>query len=234
MTASGGHPIAEPLVSVVIAVRNGEGFLPRCLESVRAQTYPRIELIIVDGASQDRSAEIAASYGATVLDQDGDGFMDAWNQGLAAANGELFAIIDCDDYWNEVKIEAQVRYLGENPEVDYVTGMCRFFVEDGFVAPPSFHSRLLDGDKVAHMPGTLMCPLAVFEELGPFRTDLTVASDIEWFQRLGDMGYRGAVVPDALIHKSVHDHNLSFGSRAEVYQGELLTLLRDSVRRRAT
>lgn len=223
----------EPLVSVVMAVRDGERFLPRSLGSIRAQTHANLELIVVDGDSRDRSVEVARSYGARVLRQDGDGFMDAWNQGLAAASGDYFALLDCDDHWVAGKTEAQLRLLRERPELDYAIGMVRFFVEEGSQPPPSFKRSLLGRDHVAHMPGALLAPLELFATVGDFRTDLTIASDIEWFQRMTHLGLRGEVAPGALTHKSVHDDNVSFGSKGAVYQHELLTLLRESVRRGA-
>jgi glycosyltransferase involved in cell wall biosynthesis len=57
----------KPLVSVVVPTFNSEGFLERCLASVRGQTYPNIEVIVVDNYSKDKTREIAKSYGVRVV-----------------------------------------------------------------------------------------------------------------------------------------------------------------------
>ena len=99
----------RPLVSIVMAVKDGERFIAQGLDSIRAQTYERHETLVVDGASQDRSVEIAQRYSQVrVIPQTGTGFSGAWNEGIEAARGDLIAILDSDDVWEPRKLERQV------------------------------------------------------------------------------------------------------------------------------
>jgi glycosyltransferase involved in cell wall biosynthesis len=217
-----------------MATRNAERFLAAALDSVAAQTYSPTETIVVDKASADRTVEIAESYGALCVQQRGDGYAGAWNEGIEIANGELIALLDSDDVWTAGKLEAQVGMLAERPEIDYVIGRATFFVEPGYPPPPGLRPELLEGAHVAPMPGTLLARRSVFETVGPFRTDMSIANDVEWFARVKDAGLQRAVVDDVVIHKRLHDSNLSHFEATDINR-ELLSVLRDSVaRRRAT
>jgi glycosyltransferase involved in cell wall biosynthesis len=215
-----------------MAVKNGEAYLDQAIESVLAQTHRQREIVIVDGGSTDRSAEIARSYpGVRCLDQSGTGFAGAWNDGVEAVAGELLAFIDSDDLWIPEKLEKQVALLDEQPDVDYVISRMRFFLEPGHACPAGFRPALLDADHVANMPSALLIRRSAFAAVGPFRTDYSIANDIEWFARAKDLPLTLGTLPDTLVLKRVHDENLSY-TAAEHLNRELLDLLRQSVARR--
>jgi glycosyltransferase involved in cell wall biosynthesis len=217
-------------VSIVIPVRNGARFLPEALEDVRRQTHSEHETIVVDGRSTDGSAAIARCAGARVIEQPGDGFADAWNLGVAAAGGEALAFLDSDDRWDPEKLAAQLEVLRSRPEVDYVITRMQFFIEPGVPYPPGFRPHLLEGDHVANMPSALLIRRSAFDRVGPFRTDMRVANDIEWFARVKDAGLTRAIVPRVLVRKRVHDANWSH-SHPKALHGELTGLLRETVAR---
>jgi len=224
----------RPFVSVIVPVKNGERFLAQALADVLAQTYPDREVIVVDGRSTDRSAEIARSFPEVrCITQRGDGFADAWNQGIEAARGDLLAFLDSDDRWMPEKLEKQVAALERDPGLDYAITRARFFLEDGATLPPGFRPSLLSGEHVANMPSALLARRRVFETVGHFPTHLTIANDVEWFARLKDSGLRGVAVQEALVRKRVHDANLSYFAAAD-FNHELLRLLRESVERQKT
>lgn len=223
--------MTAPLVSVIIPVRNGERFIAQAIESVLAQTYRHREVVVVDGKSTDRSAEIARSYPSVrVLQETGTGFASAWNDGVTAASGELIAFLDGDDLWEPRKLERQVEVLLGRPEVDYVICRARFLAEPDLPLPAGFKPELLDSDHVANMPSALVIRRAAFDAVGPFRTDQIVANDIDWFARAKDLPLTLAVVPEVLVYKRVHDRNHSY-SHAHRLNQELLDLLRRSVAR---
>jgi len=97
------HPrgLHNPLVSVILAVRNREGSVARAIASVLAQTYSPLELIVVDDGSTDGTRGVVERFGARValLAQPHAGVYTARNAGLRHARGELVAFIDSDDAW---------------------------------------------------------------------------------------------------------------------------------------
>jgi glycosyltransferase involved in cell wall biosynthesis len=224
-------PEDRPLVSVIIPVKNGERFLPQALADVASQTYEHHEIVVVDGRSTDRSAEIAAAFpGVRCIDQVGDGFADAWNVGIGAATGDLIAFLDSDDRWTPEKLERQVELLRGDAGIAYAITRVRFVLEPGHPPPPGFKPELLETDHVAHMPSALLARRSVFDEIGRFSTEYEIANDIDWFARLKDSGLRGAVVPEVMVLKRVHDANLSYFA-SQNRNPELLRLLRESVAR---
>lgn len=221
----------QPLVSVVIAVKNGERYLEEALRSVVEQSYPGIETIVVDGNSSDRSVEIAHSFsGVTCISQAGTGLGDAWNQGIEASRGELIAFLDSDDRWLPGKLEAQVGLLEELPDAAGAIGLVRFFLPEGATAPPGMRPELLEGEHIAPMPGTLVARREAFDRVGVFDPSLAVALDVDWFARAKDADMEFVTLPRPVLEKRFHDANLSH-SQPEGYRREMLRTLRDSVAR---
>lgn len=107
------------LVSVITPVYNAERYIDRALNSVFAQTYKDIEIVLVDDQSKDRSAEIIKKYKHThpeivyFLQPKNMGAGHARNKALELAKGQYVAFLDADDMWKPEKIEKQARLLKE-------------------------------------------------------------------------------------------------------------------------
>jgi glycosyltransferase involved in cell wall biosynthesis len=109
------------LVSVVLPVFNAERFLRRSVESILAQTYDTLELVIVDDGSTDSSAVIAAEFASRdarvrVVRLRKSGLPRALNAGVAASRGGLIARMDADDLAHPERLQQQVAYLEANPD----------------------------------------------------------------------------------------------------------------------
>src|SRR5262249_3984793 len=112
--------MTAPLISCIVPVFNGECYLRETLESILAQTYQPLELIVVDDGSTDGTAAVAAGYGARIryLWQAHAGALAARNRGLSAAQGEFIAFLDADDLWHHNKLARQIARLRERPAID--------------------------------------------------------------------------------------------------------------------
>jgi len=108
-----------PLVSVAIPVFNGQATVAEAVRSVLSQTYRNLEVIVVDDGSTDGTWDILASFGSSIraIRQPNAGIAAARNAGLAAAQGELMALMDSDDLCEPERLAAQVRFLAERPDV---------------------------------------------------------------------------------------------------------------------
>ena len=100
-----------PLVSAVIPTYNYAQYLPEAVESALAQTYPNMEVIVVDDGSTDRTRECLAPYRERIayIYQPNRGLSAARNTGIAAARGEWIALLDSDDTWHPEKTALQLR-----------------------------------------------------------------------------------------------------------------------------
>lgn len=220
-----------PLVSVIIAVKNGERYLRTAIESVRATGYERREIIVVDGKSIDNTPSIVRSFEEVrLIEQEGQGLCDAWNLGIAAAEGDLLAFLDSDDLWSKDKLNLQVTYMNEHPEIEYSIGRVEFFLEPGFSVPSGFRKELLGKDHIGRIPGTLLARRKLFDTVGMFNTEFVLAGDVDWFTRAKDREAPLAILDDILLYKRVHDRNLN-NSDIRLNTAELLEIFKRSVSR---
>src|SRR3989442_1563603 len=119
----GGNLNAEPLVSIIVPVFNGERYLRESLDSILAQTYPRVEVLVMDDASTDGTPSIIASYGNQVhyyRQPQNRGIYGNMNDGIAMARGEYIAIYHADDVYLPKIVECEVAFLHHHPEAGAV------------------------------------------------------------------------------------------------------------------
>lgn len=108
---------SPPLVSVIVPCYNMERFISDTIESVRRQTYPHWELLIVDDASTDRTAEIIRHWSEVdpkihvAIKEKHSGIADTRNQAISMAQGRYYAFLDADDLWHPEKIETQLKFM---------------------------------------------------------------------------------------------------------------------------
>ncbi|MDN3657697.1 glycosyltransferase family 2 protein [Ferruginibacter paludis] len=110
-----------PLVSIVMATYNGNKYLAQQMESIVAQSYPNIEVIIVDDRSTDDTVEILQrfqqqySFLKIIRNEVNLGYIKNFEKGCLLANGELIALCDQDDYWHSDKIKNMQAAIGNYP-----------------------------------------------------------------------------------------------------------------------
>lgn len=224
--------MSYPPVSVIVAVRNGERFLEQALQSIEKQTLEPFETLVIDGYSTDQTADIARSFPQVQYHlQAGKGISDAYNCGIQLARGELIAFLSHDDLWTPDKLETQVTFMVDHPEVDFSLAHVKFFLEPGESPPPGFRESWLVGDQVGQIMETLMVRPNVFERAGLFDTALSTGEDLDWFARATDMGLSKAVIPHVLLHKRIHSTNLSL-TTTDNNQNVLAALRRSILRKR--
>ena len=140
----------RPLVSVIMPTYQGAAFVGETIESVLAQTYGPIELVVVDDASTDGTPEIVARYGERVRLERGRervGPTRRRNEALSLARGELIAWLDQDDLWLPEKTARQVEVMLARPEVGLVyTGYQAFDDETGETIPWRDRDSEAEGD----------------------------------------------------------------------------------------
>jgi glycosyltransferase involved in cell wall biosynthesis len=124
----------EPLVSVVIPTYNNARYLGAAIDSVLAQTWPRVEVIVVDDGSRDETPQVVAPYGDRIvcLRQENQGLAGARSAGLARATGAYVAWLDSDDMWNPEKLAVQIAFLEARPDVAVVSTDFSAFDDAGY------------------------------------------------------------------------------------------------------
>ena len=123
---------SQPLVSVIIPTYNYARFIADAVASVQAQTYSNWEIIVVDDGSTDNTEEVVKSIAAdepriSYLRQNNARQAAARNNGIGQAKGNYFQFLDADDLIEPQKLEQQVKFLEQHPDVDITYGGVRYF-----------------------------------------------------------------------------------------------------------
>src|SRR5688500_11873907 len=113
---------SKPLVSVIIPCFNQGKFLAEAIASVQKQTYPRVEIIVIDDGSVDDTRSVALSAGVKYYYQENAGLSAARNTGIARSNGFFLVFLDADDILYPNAIEVNLEYLLQNPSWAFVSG----------------------------------------------------------------------------------------------------------------
>jgi glycosyltransferase involved in cell wall biosynthesis len=208
--------VTNPLVTVIVAVHNGERFLRPALESLYAQDYEPFEVVFVDDGSTDGSAAIAREFsGIRYVHQENQGLAAARNTGLSHAKGELVAYLDDDDLIPSHKLRRQAGYLVANPEVGCVLGRQQIMLEPG-IDPPEWLTRdtiFGDLDGVAFVSAMIRTEL--LRGVGGFDPSYRFAEDRDLFVRLREHGVRIEVIPEVLLFRRFHGENMNFRLRPQ-------------------
>lgn len=178
------------LVTVIIPAYNAMRWLPETLESVAAQDYPRLEVVIVDDGSTDETAAYVKDRWPhyTLIRTENRGVSHARNLGTAKASGGLIQYLDADDLLTPGKISRQAALLQENPDADVVYGGWQRLVrkgegfEPGEVVSRAFEE--VDADAETAFFVSMWCPTGAYlyrrgivEKAGEWKTWLPVTQD---------------------------------------------------------
>lgn len=121
-------------------------------------------------------------------------------------------------------------YFVAYPKIQYTIAKVKYFQEEGHNAPPGFRKELLDNEHVGRIMETLVVRKSLYDLIGKYRTDLTTAEDVEWYARANDMNIPMAIIPKVLLHKRIHNANISLN--ASENNRNLLKALRLSINRK--
>jgi glycosyltransferase involved in cell wall biosynthesis len=218
-----------PRISVLMAVRHPAPHIEPALHSIDAQAFAPHEVILIEAGATEFPLVTNASLHR--IHQTGSGLAQAWNQAIEAATGDWIAWLDSDDIWSPDALAAHAQALSQAPAAGVSVGNVRFFL-DGDTLPAGFRPELLEGSHRAFMPGTSLVHREAVARVGPFREDLGVATDIEWFARLRDT-VPAVETREIVLHKRVHETNLSYTSAVNGdYSAALLATVRSRLQGR--
>jgi glycosyltransferase involved in cell wall biosynthesis len=157
-----------PLISIITAVRNGEKTLECTIKSVLDQSYDRIEYIIIDGGSTDGTLDIIRKYDTRIthwVSEPDNGIYDAMNKGIAMAAGDVIAMLNSDDYYEQGAL-ASVANIYHN---DHVKG--RFIIYgDYYILDDRLDVRTEFRSNLRFWTGMSICHQAMFVSREVYRT----------------------------------------------------------------
>ncbi len=213
----------SPEVTVLMSVYNGEKYLNESIESILNQTFANIEFLIIDDASTDSSREIILSYDdprITLVDnKENIGLTSSLNKGLEIAEGEYIARMDADDISMPQRLEKQVSFMNENPNVGVCGTMVQFIDYDGKVVNWRYNNRVMlkDEDMKAQLlfRPCFLHPTVIYRSV-LLKSNSMIYDDLHrrysqdyylWYKLSSLCEF--ANIPRALLYYRIHEDQLS-------------------------
>ena len=204
-----------PVVSAIMTVYNGEQYVAQAIESLQQQSLRDIEIVVVDDGSSDHTPDILASIQATdsrirVITKPRIGRARALNVAWRQAQGKYIANLDADDMAEPERLEKQLSFLQQHPEVGVLGAACKVLDKDNgetyFRYPPT-NDMTLKHEIIRRNPfvhSVVMMPRQALERIGGYDEQLGVAIDYDLWIRIA-CHYKLANLPEVLVIKRMHN-----------------------------
>ncbi len=181
-----------PSITVVTPSFNQAEFLGRTLDSILAQEYPHLELIVMDGGSTDGSLDILRAYENRVrwFSEVDCGQSDAINRGWKLSQGEIIAWLNSDDIYYPGALQAVGEFFAAHPQVDLAYGDGDFIDREGKVLGPyptrewGYPLLVRSGENYLLQPAVFM-RRSLLERVGYLNTNLSYVMDFDYWLRAG-------------------------------------------------
>lgn len=221
---------SKPLVSVIIPAYNAEEFISDTIDSILNQSYPNIEIIIVDDGSKDKTAQIVKEYKDKVryfFQENSGGCSVPRNYGIQKSLGDFLCFNDADDLMMSDRLKSQIDFLSQNPEVGLVFNDYRNF--EGKLIYPKTHfescvslQSLIQGKKQVIIPdayiylakenfgiaGSFMMRKSLLSQGFCFDPSLKSSEDFNFYYRLSRVTQVG-IINEVGMMRRLHTNNMS-------------------------
>lgn len=230
--------MATPLVSVIIPVYNTAAYLDKAIQSIVSQHYTELEIIIINDGSTDASDKIISQYKDPriryVQNEGNKGLVYTLNRGLALATGEWIARMDGDDISLPERIQQQVRYVLENPEVSVLAStvalidagdqpMGQWDDDVQHTSPESIRTFLPRNNCLAHP--SILAKTSLMKEYG-YRQAQKQAEDYDLWLRLAAGGVVIHKLDQPLLLHRILPHSFTRSRQQNVFHKLAITKFR--------
>jgi glycosyltransferase involved in cell wall biosynthesis len=220
-------------VDVIIPVHNMARLLPAAIESVLRQGDAMAQILVVDDASTDDSAGVAAGFGAPVhllRRANSGGAGAARNDGIAAATAPLIGFLDADDLWPEGSLAARRAALAADLRLDVAFGLVRQFVCDSVPAERRARLRCPPEPQRGYLMGAMLARRQAFERFGRLDPGLRTGEFIAWLAAARQDGLAETMVEQVVLRRRLHGENN--GALRPELRLEYLRVVREHLARR--
>ena len=211
-------------LTVILPAYNTERYIDESILSIVRQSFGDFELLAIDDGSTDQTLEILRLYSVRdprikVVAHDNWGMGHSLNHAIGLANGKWIARLDADDLMEPNRLERQIAFVRENPDLVVTSCLATFIDPQGRIlgysqpamtSPKSVQDALEDGlvGGIFH-PGVLMRRDAVLKA-GGYRPQFWPAEDVDLWTRIAEAGGEILVQPEHLIRYRIHGNSGSF------------------------
>ena len=199
----------RPSVSVIIPIYNSSRYLAEAIESVLAQRYSPLEILVVDDGSSDHGPALASAYGppVRVIPIAHQGHPAARNAGVTASTGEFLGFLDADDLWESCKLALQTEAFAATPLLDAVFGHMQNFISPELSAEEQAKIRCNANAIPGLLQGSMLIRREAFHRVGPFPEDRKMGDFLDWYGRATLTRLNMSMLPATLIRRRIHLNN---------------------------
>lgn len=188
------------IVSVIVPMYNAARFIGQAIASIRSQTVPAAEIIVVDdGSTDDGPGIVAAEPDVTLVRKHHSGIGDTVNAGVAIARGDLIAFLDADDRWLPEKTSLQIAALDRDPALAMIFGHGRRFHDTGA-------AEVIVDVRPAVSRCSGLFRREALATAGRFGTG-EAHEFMSWMLAAGEAGLRHEILPEIVFERRIHDAN---------------------------
>lgn len=226
----------NPKISIVIPAYNASNYLAEAIDSALAQTYPNVEIIVVNDGSRDDGAteRVALSYGDKIryFSKENGGSSSALNMGIASMTGDWFSWLSHDDLYDPEKLEKQVAYMNSLELDEAALSGHIFFSDYDLIDGTGKTIRKADKKQAQNLAQTIRtiphngyliaeptvyifhgCSCLIHKDVvvhvGAFDEHLRIINDVDFWYRLYAAGYTVHYIPEALVKGRIHNAQVS-------------------------
>lgn len=232
-----------PVVSIILPTYNRAHLLPKAIESVLTQTYPKWELIIWNDGSMDDTEKVVHSFKdhrIRYFSESNHGMSYGLNKAIGKVKGEFIAFLDDDDQWMESKLEIQLTFFSDYPELDLVFGnyqnidllnnkegigfsqnakvfkhlITKKIDDHRFIITGGFKKSIAIGNFIHFDSAIIRKDMA--DRIGNFNEGLRNGMDFEYWWRFGLLGGKSAYTDIIVVNRIKHPSSLSSSSLATI------------------
>lgn len=224
--------MSEPVVSVIVAVHNGEAYLEETIQSVLAQTYSLLECIVVDDGSSDNTPQILARYadGIVAMAQPQAGAAAARNRGIGAARGEYLAFLDADDTWHPTKLARQMAVLESSSELDASYALVQHYTSPELDDAERRSLHCPADPMPGYLLGTLVVRRTAFDRVGLLTTEHELGEFIDWYARAIEAKLKSSMLDTVLLYRRLHLNNIGITKKGQ--RGDYVQIVKAVLDRR--
>ena len=247
------------LISCIVPAFNSAQYIGEALDSIFAQTYPEIEVIVVDDGSTDGTRDLVCKYHHVAIDRsqlgdestagtrektradprkirllegDNAGPAETRNWGVLAAQGDYLAFLDADDLWVPEKLTRQMARFTADPALELCLSHAQMFWPEHLNEEAQ---KYQDHQRSGAIPGyattTLLAKRGVFDRIGMFDPQYWFGDATDWLMRAREGGLKLEMVSEVLTLHRMHEFNLT-RRRSQASRDEFLEIVKAALNRR--
>ncbi|HEX4667111.1 MAG TPA: glycosyltransferase family 2 protein [Chthoniobacterales bacterium] len=226
-------------ISIVTPSFNQGAYLEATLRSLLDQSYPDLEMIVIDGGSTDASVEIIRRYAPTLSYWESEkdrGQSHALNKGFAHLHGDLWSWLNSDDLLEPGVLQRVADEFAKDPEAGVVYGDCLYVGEDGETVIEKFRSESYS--RLRHLAHRFIAQPSCFYRTSivppGVREDLHYCMDYDLWLKLGERGVKFRYVPEVFSRYRLHEQSKSVRALVRLHAEIIEKIYRPLLRRGAS